>query len=330
MPTQLGLLRSSGKINKRESGSFLFKYFEMKIHYYSPKSDPTIDARFRNFGDDLNATLWDELFPGLLDENETTIFSGIGSHLNEGFAKRFASHNHVIFGTGWGYGAPVQSLGTRWKPYFVRGPLTAEALGLEPSAAITDAAVLIRLVYRCAKPRDIPIAFMPHVASMEAAGSTWEIMCQELDYHLIDVRKPVQDVLVDLERTQLLLTEALHGAIVADALRTPWLPFVSNQTISSLKWRDWCASIDADYLPVQLPTLWKNSGKASLFGDMKMNVKLKLLKSAMRRMPTVSKPFLSSDITIQSLTDRLAAKAEALRVDYRVRNSEKPVPPIVY
>ena len=39
----------------------------MKIHYYSHKFDRSVSPDFVNFYDDLNETLWDQLFPGLLD-----------------------------------------------------------------------------------------------------------------------------------------------------------------------------------------------------------------------------------------------------------------------
>ncbi|MEM8612949.1 MAG: polysaccharide pyruvyl transferase family protein, partial [Cyanobacteria bacterium P01_H01_bin.105] len=46
--------------------------------------------------------------------------------------------------------------------------------------------------------------------------------------------------------------EAMHGAIVADALRTAWIPIVTSPRILSFKWRDWCASIGVPYRPWRL------------------------------------------------------------------------------
>ena len=54
-----------------------------------------------------------------------------------------------------------------------------------------------------------------------------------------------------------MITEALHGAIVADALRVPWMPVSSYHTILPFKWEDWCRSVGLAYAPSSVPTFWK-------------------------------------------------------------------------
>ena len=41
----------------------------------------------------------------------------------------------------------------------------------------------------------------------------------------------------------LVLTESLHGAIFADTMGIPWIPFVTTRNVSALKWVDWCLSV---------------------------------------------------------------------------------------
>ncbi|MCK7493605.1 MAG: polysaccharide pyruvyl transferase family protein [Comamonadaceae bacterium] len=41
----------------------------------------------------------------------------------------------------------------------------------------------------------------------------------------------------------LLLTETMHGAIVADLYRVPWVAVTCTDIVHSLKWRDWLSSL---------------------------------------------------------------------------------------
>src|SRR5690606_15093137 len=93
-----------------------------------------------NFGDDLNLWIWPRLFPDLLDEDESELFVGIGSLLNHRLPPRLVKH---IFGSGYGYGRPPD-LSDGFIVHAVRGLETARLLGLSPSLAMSDPAVLVR------------------------------------------------------------------------------------------------------------------------------------------------------------------------------------------
>jgi succinoglycan biosynthesis protein ExoV len=60
-------------------------------------------------------------------------------------------------------------------------------------------------------------------------------------------------VLRVLSEARLVVTEAMHGAIVADTLRIPWIPVVCSPEIATFKWRDWTASLDLPYRPIKIP-----------------------------------------------------------------------------
>src|SRR5438128_430823 len=109
----------------------------MKLYFYKHPHN--------NFGDDLNAWLWDIFLPGL---NQATIapetmFIGIGTLLNSSIPD---ANEYAIFGTGVGYGKGLPQLDERWKFYCVRGPLSAQTLGLSPDLAVTDPGILVRRV----------------------------------------------------------------------------------------------------------------------------------------------------------------------------------------
>ena len=80
-----------------------------------------------NFGDELNPWLWPRLLPDLLDDNDDELFLGIGTILNDGVP---APPRKIVFGSGFGYGLPPHVDSAKWNIYCVRGPLTANALGV--------------------------------------------------------------------------------------------------------------------------------------------------------------------------------------------------------
>ena len=72
---------------------------------------------------------------------------------------------------------------------------------------------------------------------------------------MIDPRRPVEEVISDIKASKVLLAEAMHGAIVADALRVPWIPIRAHRRHHDFKWHDWCASMSIRYDPHKLPNL---------------------------------------------------------------------------
>ncbi|MGA7731197.1 MAG: hypothetical protein WCD37_07980 [Chloroflexia bacterium] len=214
----------------------------MKLFYYR---DPE-----GNFGDDLNAWLWPRLIPGLLDEDESTLFVGIGSILDRRIPQE---PQKVVFGTGVGYGLlPV--LDERWQICCVRGPLTARALGLPAHMSVTDPALLVRLVRTASAARVHSVSFVPHFRTpgrAEALGVDLGELCASIGINYIDPRGNVEHVLTNIEASERVLAEAMHGAIVADALRIPWVPVQLFDQILNLKWHDWCGSLGVQYNPLR-------------------------------------------------------------------------------
>jgi succinoglycan biosynthesis protein ExoV len=196
-----------------------------------------------NFGDELNEYMWPKILPaGFLDNDDSELFVGIGSIL-EGGKYPDAAKKHV-FGSGYaGYGIPPV-LDANWNIVFVRGPRTAARLGLAPELAIADSAILLRAFYKPTTERDIPVAFMPHYQSLD--WGLWGKVCEIAGIRLIDPRDSVESILDRLSRTRLLVTEAMHGAIVADALRTPWISAKPIWSAHHDKWLDWAEALSID------------------------------------------------------------------------------------
>lgn len=214
----------------------------MKLYYYK--------APGGNFGDDLNPWLWKRLIPELLDEDDSILLVGIGTLLNQRVPEE---PRKLVFGSGAGYGDTLK-LDSRWKFYCVRGPLTAKLLGLDKKLAITDAAALIAKEVICPPEKHFLASYMPHHDSLSHAD--WRAISEAAGLHYIDPTAPVDDILWDISHSKLLVTEAMHGAIVADALRVPWIPVKCYSHILDFKWQDWCSSLGMEYKPFELPEVW--------------------------------------------------------------------------
>jgi succinoglycan biosynthesis protein ExoV len=179
---------------------------------------------------------------GFLDEDESELFVGIGSIIGTQMdpkARKF------VMGSGYaGYmGLPDVHDGT-WDIRFVRGPQTASKLKISPDLAICDSAVLLRAMDLPEPAKDVGVAFMPHYESLERGN--WAEACRLAGITLIDATDPVDKVLSQLRGAKLLITEAMHGAIVADALRTPWIGAKPIYGGHHMKWLDWAGALDID------------------------------------------------------------------------------------
>jgi len=193
-----------------------------------------------NFGDELNAHLWQRLLPeGFLDSDERELFLGIGSIIGDHPSK--SARKHVV---GSGYGGytnlPDLNDGT-WNIVFVRGPRTAALLDLPPEKAIGDGALLLRAIDLPAPAPHSGPAYMPHFQSLERG--LWPEACERAGLRMIDPTGPVQDILAELRSASVLITEAMHGAIVADALRVPWIAVRPIHSQHHSKWLDWAESL---------------------------------------------------------------------------------------
>ncbi len=222
-----------------------------------------------NFGDRLNSWLWPRLLPDHLDVRSPTLLVGVGTLLSEGMAPWATK---VVLGAGAPNAKPM-SLDGSWCVYGVRGPLTARALGLPASAALCDPAVLVPLFNKLLndKAHRSRAGFMPH--HLSANLGDWQRVCADAGLVYIDPRAPVEEVLRDIACVPLLITEALHGAIVADALRVPWVPVQAYTHINRFKWQDWCASLALDYEPQHLPPLWDGVKHTKPFASARLAAK---------------------------------------------------------
>jgi succinoglycan biosynthesis protein ExoV len=268
-----------------------------------------------NFGDDLNPWLWPQLAPefDFGDESDGWCFVGIGTLLNDHHAARFAgSSRTLIFGTGAGLFRdgfrPVEP-DPSWHVAAVRGPLTAEVLGVSDQKAVTDAAALVARL--SIEPLEVEhaVAYVPHISNAKEA---WRTACRTAGLAYLDPREDVSTVLRTIAGSELVLAEAMHAAIAADALRTPWIP-VRSVGIDAFKWRDWCASLEMDYRPYRLPPLWVRPQSESFVRRAYRDVKARVTALRLRWLARRGRRFLSDDRIFRSRVDELSRRLERLR-----------------
>ena len=240
------------------------------------------------------------------------LFRSIGTLLNEKVPKAVTK---IVFGTGAGYGDPPV-LDDSWKIYFLRGPLTASVLGVDKSMAVTDGAIM------CAKYLPLPtnnskrtkVGFMPHCSSAQYEG--WERICQDMGLLYIDPRKKVDEVFQQLALLDRLLTEAMHGAILADTFRIPWVPIKTNKSILDFKWKDWCLSMNVPYKPIHLPALWSNRADVSFMRKLRRATKALAGKFSLRKAVNNARYQLSTDDTHRVRIEQIEESFSRFRKDY--------------
>jgi succinoglycan biosynthesis protein ExoV len=192
----------------------------------------------RNFGDELNALLWPRLLPGVFDDDPAVLFLGIGSVLD---ARHDPAAVKLVAGAGYGGYEPPPVLDATWHIQWVRGPRTARVLGLPAGLGLGDPAMLLPT------PRGDGgrgIGFMPHFESL--ARGAWPEAAAAAGMALIDPRGEPAAILRSIAGCRLLLSEAMHGVIVADAMRVPWIAMRPLIARHRAKWHDWADTLGLD------------------------------------------------------------------------------------
>jgi succinoglycan biosynthesis protein ExoV len=189
---------------------------------------------------------------------------------------------------------------------------------------------------------DAGTAFIPHHRS--AFNADWEDVCRQLGIRYIDPGAHVDVVVREIRRSNSIVTEAMHGAILADTFGIPWKAVSCYDHIFSFKWEDWCASLGLTYRPDRLPAIWDVDRGKPAFVRFKNNVKRSLgvmgirhpawtppgpAKSSRRNVARLVEAFsnvlekgefgLSDRVTFAARVDALYDALMRLKQEYRCR-----------
>ncbi len=294
-----------------------------------------------NFGDDLNPWLWPKLLGDELFVKQDGIYLvGIGTVLT---SKRLNvqlsdAKEIIIFSSGaWNDSAPA--LPKKCTVYGVRGPRTAKRLGLSEDKVIGDGAYLLRKVDLPIVEKTHEIGFIPHHGSEKYID--WEALCKQLGVLFISPKQPVEGFLTQLKSCNRVITEAMHGAIVADAMRIPWTPVKFSPLFSEEKWHDFSESMQLKLDFYSLPfmsekampflkmleigskkTISKMLGikpkwKELIFtGFGEGSTGVETLLSSLKEVIVLNKTYLSRDEVVEEITEKQYKLLLQLKKDY--------------
>jgi succinoglycan biosynthesis protein ExoV len=218
-----------------------------------------------NFGDDINTWLWKELLgKDPFNDNKDLLFFGIGSILADYMLA--PTKQKVILGSGSSH-ERVEYDHSTCKTFWVRGPRSATAMDLPLEKAISDSAYLVldtNLAKKTVQKR-YGISIIPHHQSLPMID--WHKASSGCGMHLIEASSHYLSVIEQIRQSELVITESLHGAIIADAFRIPWIAIDFSYRFSSRKWFDWAESIRVSLNIVRVPTVFQ--GKLSNLNKVK-------------------------------------------------------------
>lgn len=218
-------------------GNFSCRSSSLHLHYCETPGG--------NFGDDMNLWFWDDVMPGWREMQPDTTLSGIGSLINRSMLSNHAKT--LVCGSGAGYGALPKTGMDNVTFAWVRGPRTAEVLGLDARVAITDGACLVADLPRFADRGEhrADTIFVPHRLTARLALN-WDAIGQRAGLEVVLPQDDAVSVINRIREARLVIAESMHGAIIADAFRVPWIPVAISHHFNSFKWQDWADSMEVD------------------------------------------------------------------------------------
>jgi succinoglycan biosynthesis protein ExoV len=280
-----------------------------------------------NFGDELNEYLLPKVFPNFFDEDASTLFLGIGSIL---FDYHPPKAKKIVFGAGFGKYTSPPVIDNTWNIYCVRGPRTAAVLGIDKNLVAADSAILIKKFRSKNRILRHKFSFIPHWGSVTVGQ--WETVAKEAGVNFIDPRWPVERVLTEIESSEVLIAEAMHGAITADALRVSWIPLTPVAPIHRFKWYDWAEALEIQLRPQHLApssiqeclsgrlgasrARWPVKGLRLLGVERFLDIPFKIAARNSIIKAKLAEPTLSSDRALDRAVDKLELSVLSIRRDY--------------
>lgn len=234
-----------------------------------------------NWGDDINFTFLNNIFETQLVQNTcgaTVInYCLIGSILNN----NYVNSKTVV----WGSGTQDTTIKIKHKPKVVlavRGPLTRKYLisqGIKCPEIYGDPSVLLPYFYKPEVKKKYKIGLIPHFESLDSP--IVKALCKNKDIHLIKMRgyNYWTDVIDEILSCEYIVSESLHGLIMAETYGVPnlWCKITLNKY--NVKFHDYFLSIGLDRKePYQLKNDTSINSILEKLKDYKMGNKIDVKK----------------------------------------------------
>lgn len=283
-----------------------------------------------NFGDDLNGWLWPQIF-GEENLKNDDAFLGIGSILfnNHKIITDLGDRKKIVFGTGIRPTYESFKYDKTWDVRFLRGPLSSYSFNNQYDY-ITDAAYALRFIksYDSLKStkKKYEVSVMPYFRSIKYFD--WQAICDKLGYHYISPlsENGVEFTLNEIAASKHLITEAMHGAILADVLRVPWnryvltTPITEGAMVSEFKWMDWLYSVGLNNVSTTFIKFNRKTFLNEWLKKMSNNVldvefvfKWKIVEEIISKLDGVDQFYLSNDNDLSDINSKLFTKIEELK-----------------
>lgn len=275
----------------------------MNLIYYKDKNG--------NFGDDLNPILFEALCNDreFKSEFSNLSFYAIGSIITEKIKK----DSVVVFGTGLRY--PYYKIDySKWDIFFLRGPLSSSFIGKQEY--ISDAAYCLKTLRPDlfkSKKKEYKISIIPYFKTYDLFP--WKHIGNILGVNIINPSDSVYNIINEIAKSERIIAGAMHGAIIADILRVPWLRlrlFAVNAESyfeSDFKWIDWLLSINKKNIYIDLFLQKKTTTGKFLFNQISNYELLLRLRKAIKKATFQ----LSGDTLLDEIDNRMFDKVESFR-----------------
>ena len=198
-----------------------------------------------NFGDDLNPELLAQLSGQPVWRNRkqnTSHILGVGSILER------ANQHSIVMGSGFINSKSKLAINPKLV-LAVRGCLTKEKLGIQEGILLGDPAVIIPNLLNISHMPTCEIAIVPHVDSYPIYLKKFGHLCK-----IIDPSRSVRKVVSDIASAKVILSQSLHGLVMADAMQIPnvWIAPHEKMLGGEFKFHDYYSTTNLPKLPTHL------------------------------------------------------------------------------